>query len=159
MKKVILSIMTVLTLLGCSGRTNYFDTYYNDEGLSSDEYIHLKANEKVRVVETRNLDATLAKYTKQGYVLIGTAYIKGIWEEFYNAIRVAEDKGATLVVVETEVIKTYKVKATETGSVMNFESDNSSGNAVGESTTYLTYAYDTPRFVQRAHFLALQNKD
>ena len=159
MKKTILSIILSLTLLGCGGTTNYFDTYYDDEGLSSDEYVHLKDGEQVRVIETRNLKNTLDKYTKQGYIVIGTSHIKGIWEEFYNAIRVAEDKGATLVIIGTEVIKTYKVKATETDGAMVFESNTSSGNAAGSSTTYLTYAYDTPRFKQSAYFLALKNKD
>ena len=96
MKRCLFSILALL-LTGC--QTNYFENFYNDEELEPNEYIARHWLEDVKVVDTYDLDGTLKKYKKEGYVVLGTSAFAGQWCSRSMAVETAKEKGATLVVI------------------------------------------------------------
>ena len=80
-------------LCGCA--TNPWKEFYNDEGLVVTKDPHIQ----VRIEETSNLRDRVAYYLSQGYVVIGSSHFESEWVPRSKALKVAQQNGATLVVV------------------------------------------------------------
>ncbi len=160
MNKVIL-LFCVITLSACS--SNQFSVHYNDEGLSSSEFVPLQLNEQVKIIETFNVDKKVKEYQKQGYVVLGTAKFNGYWEPFSSAISVAKDKGATLVIIGTTnlgtEIKSYTAVIPHTNTVYHSGSINSYGYGGGYSSYSGTSTYTTMNYVSGTYSIAKFNQN
>lgn len=95
--KNILIILSCIFVVGC--QTNYFENFYNDEELEPEEYVARKWLEDVKVIDTYDIQNTLEKYQKEGYVVLGTSAFAGQWCSRSLAVETAKEKGATLVII------------------------------------------------------------
>ena len=181
--KVKYFVFILLFLTGCS-TTNNFSDFYNDEGLSPSEYISLKKDENVLVIETGELSKRLNEYAKKGYVVIGSSHFKGQWCPRSMAIDVAKEKGATVVILSSihldDVEYTYAIPVQQSHTVYHQGNMSSTGYTSGNiggynginysavtnqyasfsgtstyyTTSYFTNSYIVGYFEQIAFFLA-----
>ena len=153
----ILGLLGLLLLAGCA--TNGFSTYYNDEGYDITDFIALKQGEKVQLIDTMEPDKKVKEFEKQGYIVIGTSSFSSEYEPFSKAIQTAKEKGATVVILNSDVSGT-RTKTNTTyhhGYVNSWNSPYSasySGVSTTHSTQYYSDNYNVTVFNQVAYFLA-----
>lgn len=68
--KKIANCLLLILLGGC--QTNNFTDFYNSEEVDKTEYVPLKHNENITIIETGELYNRLNEYIKNGYVILGT---------------------------------------------------------------------------------------
>lgn len=154
-----------LAVSGCADK-NPYSIYYNDEGVDRSEFYN---NEPVTVIETLDAETTLKEFYKSGYILLGTSSFKSEWSPFSKAIDTAKNKGASVVVLNTDVIGSVRKNFTmaipqtdttyHTGTVNTYGTyGNAYSNYYGTSTStsydYYSRDYDVTKFQQHAYFLA-----
>ena len=161
----ILGLLGLLLLAGCA--TNGFSTYYNDEGYDITDFIALKQGEKVQLIDTMEPDKKIKEFEKQGYIVLGTSSFSSEYEPFSKAIQTAKEKGATVVILNSDVsgtqTKTNTVATPQTNTTYHHGYVNSwnspysasySGVSTTHSTQYYSYNYNVTVFNQVAYFLA-----
>jgi hypothetical protein len=167
MKKNLILFFFAILIASCS--SNQFSIHYNDEGLEPSDFIPLQMGQNVKIIETLNAERKLQEYIKNGYVVLGSSRFNSEWEPFSKAISVAKEKGATLVIMETENTgrdtKHYTMAIPQTNNVYHHGSVNAYsggysayGNYSGTSTyttiNYVSGSYNISLFRQNAFFLA-----
>lgn len=111
--KNILSVTTLVIMLflsSCSTTPNSFLEFYNDEGLLDSEYVKIKDDEEIILIETTNLNKKLSEYYKKGYVALGFSQFTGWWCPRAMAIDTAREKGASIVVISSDFLGTMEYK-------------------------------------------------
>ena len=104
---------------------------------------------------------------KQGYIVLGTSSFSSEYEPFSKAIQTAKEKGATVVILNSDVsgtrTKTNTVAIPQTNTTYHHGYVNSwnspysasySGVSTTHSTQYYSYNYNVTVFNQVAYFLA-----
>ena len=175
MKKILLLLSIFIS--GCS--VNNFSDFYNSEPLDENEFY--RNTGIVKVIETSNTLQKVDKYLKNGYIILGTSHFLGEWENRSNAVDTAKDKGASIVIIQSNFLGTEEKKYviavpvanttyhsgrinTSSHSYGNIGNTYYSGNSWGHgsysgtstqwSTEYMYGSYIVAKFEQLAVFMA-----
>ena len=148
-KKRFIVFLFLFIVVGCS--TNKFTFYYNSEGLSKNDYIPLKENERILLIETHNLEQKLNEYKNKGYVLIGSSVFEGVWYPQYHALKTAKEKGASVILLfsvhQGDVKQQYVIPYQRANTV--YHHGNISSNYY---TSGSVNAYDGMNYLGRANY-------
>ena len=158
MKKKLL-FLVIFALAGCQTANNFMDYYEPEEDFSSTKVI---GNTDVTIVETSNYQEKIKSYTDKGYIVIGTALFKGIWEPRAHAVQVAQKYGATVVVIHSVSVGTNtSIYSTPVLQPQVGVYSNGRNTAVvhGVSTGTAVHSSTQEIFEQRATFLALRQEE
>ena len=112
MMKVTYLVLLIELLIGCAPVNNFLE-YYNDENLDITEYIPVKKNENIEVIETMFLDERIREYINKGYIILGNSYFQAQWCPRALAVDTAKIKGASVVIISSRHIgdenRTYSI--------------------------------------------------
>lgn len=130
-----LCLLFIISLtLGCSQVNNFLE-YYNDDGLDVTEYIPLKANEEIEIIETMSLDERVKEYLDKGYIVLGNSYFQAQWCPRSLAIDTAKIKGASVVIISSRHLgdenRTYAIPYTQAHTTYHQGNINSSSSTRG----------------------------
>ena len=158
MKKKLL-FLAVFALAGCQTPNNFMDYYEAEEDFVASQKI---SNADVRIVETSNYQEKIKSYTDKGYIVIGTALFKGIWEPRAHAVQTAQEYGATVVVIQSVSVGTntsiYSTPVVQP-QVGVYSDGRNTAVVHGVSTGTAVHSSTVEIFEQRATFLALKQEE
>ncbi|MBO4643643.1 MAG: hypothetical protein J5716_03425 [Alphaproteobacteria bacterium] len=135
------------------------DYYEAEENFTPTKII---GNTDVTIVETSNYQEKIKSYTDKGYIIIGTALFKGIWEPRAHAVQTAQQFGATVVVIHSVPVGTntniYSVPVLQP-HVGVYSNGRKTTVVHGVSTGTAVRSSQSTIFEQRATFLALKQEE
>lgn len=105
--RLILQIMLILTLTGCSGYSKFYTQRIDDNGLMTLET--LKEGQIPILVKTNNLKSEIDKYRAKNYSIIGVSSFNGSMESDENIIYQATAVKATLVLQTSSFVSSQLV--------------------------------------------------